>query len=99
MTETGGGVATEVTEIASETAERRQAPAPSNHVGQAMRRKEDPRLITGRGRYVDDITLPGVLYVSFVRSPEAHAKIVSIDSSAATERPGIHAVFTGEDMS
>jgi carbon-monoxide dehydrogenase large subunit len=64
-----------------------------------MRRKEDPRLITGRARYIDDITLPGVLYVAFVRSPEAHAKIVSIDSSAATQRPGIHAVFTGEDMS
>jgi carbon-monoxide dehydrogenase large subunit len=99
MSDTGGSVATEVTEIASETAEQRQAPAPSNHVGQAMRRKEDPRLITGRARYIDDITLPGVLYVAFVRSPEAHAKIVSIDSSAATQRPGIHAVFTGEDMS
>ena len=95
MSDVGG----EITEIAAETAERRQAPAPSNHVGRAMRRKEDPRLITGRGRYVDDITLPGVLYVAFVRSPEAHARIVSIDSSAAEQRPGIHAVFTGEDMS
>jgi len=55
MSDTGGSVATEVTEIASETAEQRQAPAPSNHVGQAMRRKEDPRLIRGRARYVDDI--------------------------------------------
>jgi carbon-monoxide dehydrogenase large subunit len=99
MTDTAGGVAAEVTEIAAETAEERQAPAPSNHVGQALRRKEDPRLITGRGRYVDDITLPGVLHVAFVRSPEAHAKIVSIDSSAAKDRPGVHAVFTGEDMS
>ncbi len=99
MSEDTGGVAAEITEIAAETAEQRQAPAPSNHVGQAMRRKEDPRLITGRGRYVDDITLPGVLYVAFVRSPEAHARIASIDASAARERPGVHAVFTGEDMS
>src|SRR5947199_8937126 len=69
------------------------------HVGRPLRRKEDPRLITGRARYVDDISLPGTLWAAFVRSPEAHAKIVSIDASAARERPGIHAVFTGEDMS
>src|SRR6201999_1411529 len=74
------------------------APAPSGNVGRAMRRKEDPALITGKGRYVDDIALPGMLWASFVRSPEAHAKIVSIDSSAAAARPGIEAVFTGEDM-
>ena len=48
----------------------------STHVGRALRRKEDPRLITGRGRYVDDIVLPGTLWAAFVRSPEAHAKIV-----------------------
>jgi carbon-monoxide dehydrogenase large subunit len=68
------------------------------HVGQALRRKEDPRLITGRGRYMDDISLPGTLWAALVRSPEAHARIVSIDASAARERPGISAVFTGEDM-
>ena len=99
MTETSGGVGAEVTEIASETAEQRQAPSSSDHVGEALRRKEDPRLITGQARYIDDITLPGVLWVAFVRSPEAHAKIVSIDKSAAEQRPGIHAVFTSEDMS
>jgi carbon-monoxide dehydrogenase large subunit len=76
-----------------------QKPTGGNgHVGRALRRKEDPRLITGRGRYVDDIVLPGTLWCSFVRSPEAHAKIVSIDAAGARERPGIHAVFTGEDM-
>jgi aerobic carbon-monoxide dehydrogenase large subunit len=69
------------------------------HVGRALRRKEDPRLITGRGRYVDDISLLGTLWAALVRSPEAHAKIVSIDASAARERPGIHAVFTNGDMS
>ena len=73
--------------------------APAGHVGRALRRKEDPRLITGQGRYVDDISLPGMLWASFVRSPEAHAKIVSIDTSAAAARDGITAVFTGEDMS
>jgi carbon-monoxide dehydrogenase large subunit len=73
--------------------------APAGHVGRVMRRKEDPRLITGRARYVDDISLPGQLWAALVRSPEAHAKVVSIDTSAAAARDGIHAVFTGEDMS
>jgi len=73
--------------------------SPGGHVGRKMRRKEDPRLITGRARYIDDISLPGTLWAALVRSPEANAKIVSIDSSAAKERAGVHAVFTGEDMS
>jgi carbon-monoxide dehydrogenase large subunit len=73
--------------------------APAGHVGRELRRKEDPKLITGRARYVDDISLPGQLWAAFVRSPEAHAKVVSIDTSAAAARDGVHAVFTGEDMS
>ncbi|HEY1591746.1 MAG TPA: xanthine dehydrogenase family protein molybdopterin-binding subunit [Solirubrobacteraceae bacterium] len=93
-----GGVASEISEIAAEQGEAHGAPSQSNHVGQALRRKEDPRLITGRGRYVDDITLPGTLWAALVRSPEAHAKIVSIDASAANDGPGVHAVFTGEDL-
>ena len=68
------------------------------HVGRALRRKEDPRLITGQGRYLDDISLPGTLWAAFVRSPEAHARISSIDASAARARPGVHAVFTGQDL-
>jgi carbon-monoxide dehydrogenase large subunit len=76
-----------------------EQPQAGGHVGRVMRRKEDPRLITGRARYVDDISLPGQLWAALVRSPEAHAKIVSIDTSAAAARDGIHAVFTGEDMS
>ncbi|HET8978193.1 MAG TPA: carbon monoxide dehydrogenase, partial [Solirubrobacteraceae bacterium] len=71
---------------------------PVGHVGRVMRRKEDPRLITGRARFVDDITLPGTLWAGIVRSPEAHARITSIDTSAAAARDGIAAVFTGEDM-
>jgi aerobic carbon-monoxide dehydrogenase large subunit len=67
-------------------------------VGQALKRKEDPPLITGQGRYVDDISLVGMLHVAFVRSPEAHATIVSIDASAAEAREDVVAVFTGEDI-
>ncbi|MDX6728432.1 MAG: aerobic carbon-monoxide dehydrogenase large subunit, partial [Baekduia sp.] len=68
------------------------------HVGRAMRRKEDPRLITGRASYVDDQTLPGILHAAIVRSPEAHAKIVAIDASAAMARDDVAAVYTGADM-
>jgi aerobic carbon-monoxide dehydrogenase large subunit len=67
-------------------------------IGEAMRRKEDPRMITGRGRYTEDINLPGMLHAVVVRSPEAHAAIVSIDTSAARERDGVVAVLTGEDL-
>ncbi len=69
-----------------------------HHVGRAMRRKEDPRMITGRARYLDDITVPGTLYAAIVRSPEAHATITSIDKSAAAERADVFGVFTGEDL-
>jgi aerobic carbon-monoxide dehydrogenase large subunit len=68
------------------------------HVGRAMRRKEDPRMITGRGRYIDDIEVPGTLYAAIVRSPEAHARIVSIDASAAEAREEVVAVLTGDEM-
>jgi carbon-monoxide dehydrogenase large subunit len=67
-------------------------------VGRKLKRKEDPRLITGRATYVDDLSLPGTLFAAIVRSPEAHARIVSIDTSAAKERPGVDAVFTSEDV-
>src|SRR3954447_12732480 len=67
-------------------------------VGRPIKRKEDPRLIMGRARYIDDINVTGQLWASFVRSPEAHAKIVSIDTSAARDYPGVHAVFTGNDL-
>jgi carbon-monoxide dehydrogenase large subunit len=73
--------------------------APAKHVGQAIRRKEDPRLITGRAKYIDDIVVHGLLHMAVVRSPEAHARIVSIDGSEALGMPGIKAVYTGEDMS
>ncbi len=75
-----------------------QSHAAGGHVGRSLRRKEDPRLITGRATYVDDMTLPGMLHAVLVRSPEAHAKIVSIDKSAAEARDDVVAVFTGEDL-
>ena len=76
-----------------------EARTPGNgHVGRAMRRKEDPRLITGRASYVDDITLTNQLWAAWVRSPEAHAKIVSIDTSAAKALDGVVAVYTHEDL-
>jgi aerobic carbon-monoxide dehydrogenase large subunit len=67
-------------------------------VGQRLRRKEDPPLITGKGVYTDDMTLTGMLYAAFVRSPEAHARVTSIDASAAQARDGIHAVLTADDL-
>ena len=69
-----------------------------HHVGRAMRRKEDPRMITGRARYIDDISVPGTLFAAIVRSPEAHARIASIDVSGAAERDDVVAVFTGNDL-
>lgn len=72
--------------------------ADGGFVGRAMKRKEDPRLITGRATYVDDINLVGTLWMAFVRSPEAHARVLSIDATAARERGDVVAVFTGKDL-
>lgn len=66
--------------------------------GQRIRRNEDPRLLTGRALFVDDVNLPGMLHAAFVRSPYAHAEIESIDASRAREKPGVVAVFTAEDL-
>jgi aerobic carbon-monoxide dehydrogenase large subunit len=74
-------------------------PAPADgHVGRSLKRKEDPRLITGQATYVDDVVLPGMLFAAFVRSPEAHAKIVSVDKSAAEALPGVKAVYAGDEI-
>ena len=66
--------------------------------GKSVKRREDPRFITGRGNYVDDLKLPGMTYAAFVRSPHAAARIKGIDVSAAKKHPGVVAVFTGKDM-
>jgi len=66
-------------------------------IGQTVRRKEDARLVTGRGNYSDDVNLPGQAYGAVVRSPHAHALIRSIDVAAARAMPGVLAVLTGQD--
>lgn len=67
-------------------------------IGASVKRVEDPRILTGRGRYVDDIKLPGMLHAAYLRSPYAHARIKRMDVSKALALPGVVAVFTGEDM-
>ena len=67
-------------------------------IGASLKRKEDARFLTGRGRYTDDINLPGQLYAHLLRSTVAHANLASVDTSAAEAAPGVHAVFTGPDM-
>ena len=66
--------------------------------GHAVRRIEDPALVRGEGRYTDDYTLPAQAYAAFLRSDRAHARIVSLDTSAALELPGVIAIFTGADL-
>ncbi|MGY1762174.1 xanthine dehydrogenase family protein molybdopterin-binding subunit [Geodermatophilus sp. SYSU D00779] len=78
--------------------DRATAEAPEREVGKARRRKEDARLITGRTTWTDNTVLPGMLHLAVVRSPVAHAKIGSIDVSAAQEAPGVIAVLTGRDV-
>jgi carbon-monoxide dehydrogenase large subunit len=63
-----------------------------------MKRKEDPRFVRGQGRYIDDLKLPGMLHGAVLRSPLAHARIVSIDTSAAAAHPKVRAVITGADL-
>ena len=63
-----------------------------------LQRKEDPRFIRGKGHYLDDVVLPGMLHGAMLRSPYAHAKLISIDTSAALAHPGVHAVITGKDL-
>ena len=67
-------------------------------IGQSVSRLEDPRLLTGRGNYLDDKKIEGVLRGYVLRSPHAHAKIVSIDTSEAQQAPGVHLVLTGKDF-
>ncbi|HZS78154.1 MAG TPA: molybdopterin cofactor-binding domain-containing protein [Ktedonobacteraceae bacterium] len=67
-------------------------------LGTPIKRREDPRLITGQATYVDDIKLPGMLYMSVLRSPYGHARINSINTEAARNLPGVKAVYTAEDM-
>jgi carbon-monoxide dehydrogenase large subunit len=67
-------------------------------MGHSMKRKEDPRFLRGKGNYVDDVSLPGMLHMDIVRSPYAHAKIKSINAEKALKIPGVLAVITGETL-
>ncbi|MCW2734506.1 MAG: xanthine dehydrogenase, molybdenum binding subunit apoprotein, partial [Mycobacterium sp.] len=73
-------------------------PVTARYAGTRVPRVEDNRLLTGRGTFVDDVVRPGMVHACFVRSPFAHARINGIDASAALELPGVHAVFTAEDL-
>ena len=70
----------------------------TTNVGSVVYRTEDPALLTGKGRYVDDISMPGMLEVAFVRSSEAHARIKGVDKSEALKIPGVVAILTIEDF-
>ena len=72
--------------------------APEKLVGQPIKRREDPRLISGAGQFLDDVKLPGLTYAAILRSPVAHARIASIDTSRAAAMAGVIGVFTGEDL-
>ncbi|HWG00896.1 MAG TPA: molybdopterin cofactor-binding domain-containing protein, partial [Trebonia sp.] len=74
-----------------------EAVTPSE-VGKARARKEDARLITGQTNWTDNITLPGLAHVAFLRSPHAHARITAVDVSAAKDAPGVFAAYTGADF-
>lgn len=70
----------------------------SNPFGQALRRREDRKFITGEGNYIDDVTLPGLQYVAILRSPYGHARIRGINTDAARAAPGVKTVVTGQDL-
>jgi len=67
-------------------------------IGSSIKRREDPALVTGQGKYTDDLTLPGMVYAAIVRSPYGHARIRSVETSAAEAAPGVVAVYTGADV-
>jgi aerobic carbon-monoxide dehydrogenase large subunit len=67
-------------------------------IGESRLRKEDARFIQGKGNYVDDFKLPGMLYMDIVRAPVAHARIKAIRKDAALAIPGVHAVLTADDL-
>jgi carbon-monoxide dehydrogenase large subunit len=68
------------------------------YTGASVKRSEDPRILTGSGRYIDDVRLPGMLHAAFVRSPFAHARITHVDVSEARQAPGVVLVLTGAEL-
>jgi len=87
--------------IATEIAEHPDAlssPYAGGELGRGRRRKEDPKLVTGQTNWTDNIVLPGLLHMAVLRSPMAHAKVLSVDVSAALEMPGVIAAYSGADL-
>src|SRR5438309_142953 len=70
----------------------------AKYFGAAVKRREDPRFLRGEGRFVDDVTLPGLLHAAFLRSPHAHARIAKVDTAAAVAAPGVARVLTFADL-
>ena len=80
------------------TAQTEVPEAKTAELGKARLRKEDERLITGQTNWTDNITLPGMLHIAFLRSPYAHARITAVDVSAARNEPGVIAAYSGADF-
>ena len=72
--------------------------ATEKFIGQTVLRKEDPELVTGQAHFIDNWTMPGMLWMSLVRPPYVHATIEAIDTSTAAAMPGVVGVFTGKDL-
>jgi len=89
---------TDRTDPVAREGHRRSGPAPAGVLGTRLLRREDPPLLTGEARFVEDIPVPGALHLVMVRSPYAHARIVSIDATAAEAMPGVVGVYTGADL-
>jgi carbon-monoxide dehydrogenase large subunit len=75
-----------------------EAVQPKPYIGQSLRRREDRKFLTGKGRYVDDIRLPGTLHLAILRSPHAHAVITGIDLSGARATAGVRLALAGADL-
>ena len=71
---------------------------PNTVIGTRLLRREDPALLTGEGKYTNDLNIPGALHMAVLRSPHASATIVKIDTKAAAALPGVAAVYTGADL-
>src|SRR3970040_342391 len=70
----------------------------TQYFGERIKRNEDPRLLTGQALFVDDVNLPGMLHVAFLRSPFAHARLTAVDASPARQRAGVVAVYAAADL-
>ena len=86
-------------DIVIPASKRKNAPSENfKHIGKPMKRIEDPPLLTGLGKYVDDIVVPNMAHAAVLRSPYAHARITAIDTAKAKALPGVIAVVTGADI-